>query len=66
MSGGVAIAERKTGRPSRHPVILRYHESEEINVQLREAADRLGLSFAEVQRIVNRAGLQALNLMPTR
>ena len=52
----------RRGRPSRHPVSVRYHEAEHINAIMLDAAHRMGMSFAEVQRLVNRAGLQVLQL----
>lgn len=67
--GGLQMIEslpsegRRAGRPSRHPVTVRYCEHPSINETMLREADRQGLSFAEVQRMVNRAGLRALNLM---
>lgn len=57
----VAQAPRR-GRVSRYPNLVTYHESPEIHAQLQAASEKLGLSFAEVQRIVNRAGIQSLQL----
>src|SRR5205085_10553769 len=53
----------RRGRPSRHPRTVRYCEAPSVNDAMQEAADRLNMTFAEVQRMVNRAGLQALNIM---
>lgn len=50
-------------RPSRHPIVVRYCESETIKQAMEEAADRSGSTFAEIQRRVNRAGLQSLGLL---
>lgn len=66
MSDAVIIDERRAGRPSRYPVVVQYCEAAEIDTAMRLSAERMGLSVSEFQRIVNRAGLQALNLMPPR
>lgn len=58
----VATQARKPGRPSHYPVVVRYHEREDYRDVMQGFADRQGLSFSEVQRLVNRAGLQALKL----
>jgi hypothetical protein len=50
------------GRPSRHPARVAYHESPEVVAALQAAAVDHSLSFAEAQRLVNRAGLKALRL----
>jgi hypothetical protein len=50
------------GRPSRHPSRVAYHESPEVVDALRSAAADHALGFAEMQRLVNRAGLKALRL----
>ena len=54
--------ERKVGRPSCYPVRVAYNEDAAINAAMHQAAARQGFSFSELQRIINRAGLQALNL----
>lgn len=54
--------EARRGRPSCHPVPMKYFESEEIVAAMQEVAETQGLSVSAVQRIVNRAGLQALGL----
>lgn len=59
----VAGGERRIGRPSRHPITVRYCEHPRIDAAIRLAAEDQGLSFSEMQRMVNRAGLRALNLM---
>lgn len=41
---------------------VRYHEDRTVHALMGATADRYGLSFAEVQRMVNRAGIQALQL----
>lgn len=55
-------AEHRRGRPSRHPVTVRYCEARSVLERMQEAAEREELSFAEVQRRVNRAGLEALGM----
>lgn len=59
-----AEAPPRRGRPSRHPVTIRYCENAEVHALMQDAAERQGLSFSEVQRLVNRAGLQALSVVP--
>lgn len=54
----------RVGRPSRYPATVKYSEDVAVHELMHETANRNGLSFSEVQRIVNRAGLQALRLMP--
>ncbi len=48
------------GRPSVHPERIAYHESPEIVGAMRALAADQGLRFCEVQRLVNRRGLEAL------
>lgn len=55
--------ERRIGRPSRHPVSVKYNEDEAHHALMRDFAERQGISFAEAQRIINRAGIQALRLI---
>jgi hypothetical protein len=52
----------KIGRPSHYPVTVRYSEAAEIHAAIQNAATRENLSYSEMQRIINRAGLQALKL----
>jgi hypothetical protein len=47
-------------RPSVHPVRVTYHESADREAELRAIALENQLSFAEAQRLVNRAGIRAL------
>ena len=57
-----AGTERKIGRPSRHPVSVKYNEDKAHHALMQVFAERQGISFAEAQRIINRAGITALNL----
>ena len=57
-------AARPVGRPSWHPVRVRYHESPDVAAALDAVADDHSLSFAEAQRLVNRKVLAALPLEP--
>jgi hypothetical protein len=47
-------------RPSRHPVVIRYHESSDVARAINEFASGASVSMAEAQRLVNRAGLDTL------
>lgn len=58
-----AVTERKIGRPSRHPVSVKYNEDHTHHALMQGFAERQGISFAEAQRIINRAGIQALRLV---
>jgi hypothetical protein len=58
----IAVPAHRPGRPSRHPVAIRYYEAPAISTLLEEEAERQGMSLSQFQRIVNRAGIQALNL----
>lgn len=51
---------RRVGRPSRHPETVRYCEAPTVLERMRSIAEREALSFSEVQRRINRAGLEAL------
>jgi len=53
----------RIGRPSHYPVKIKYHEDGAHHELMRGFAVREGLSFAEAQRIINRAGIQALRLI---
>lgn len=53
----------RRGRPSHYPIVVRYNEDEAHHALLQRFAERQGTSFAEAQRIVNRAGIQALRLV---
>lgn len=55
-------SERRAGRPSRHPVTVRYAEDTAVHAVMNDAAEKYGLTFSEVQRMVNRAGIEALKL----
>lgn len=57
-----ATTEVRLGRPSRHPELIRYREDATVLAVMRDAADRQGLTLSEIQRIVNRAGIAALQL----
>jgi len=53
----------RIGRPSHYPVPVKYHEDEAHHALMQVFAERQGISFAEAQRIINRAGIQALRLI---
>lgn len=55
-------AERR-GRPSHYPITVRYSEDAAHHSLMQRFAERQGISFAEAQRLVNRAGIQALRLV---
>ena len=57
-----AETARKVGRPSCYPVRVAYSEDAGVNALMQRHAERQGMSFAEMQRIINRAGLQALSI----
>lgn len=59
----VATEPRKLGRPSHYPSLIKYNEDAGVHAVMQIAAEREGLSFSELQRIVNRAGIQALRLV---
>jgi hypothetical protein len=58
-----APTRRYGGRVSRYPVAIRYHEDQTHHALIERFADRQGISYAEAQRIVNRAGIQSLRLV---
>lgn len=51
-------------RPSRHPAVIRYHESEDVRAAIGALADGAQISFAEAQRLITRAGLEVLRPKP--
>ena len=57
------VEARKLGRPSRHPVRVQYSEDAAHHALIERFADRQGISYSEAQRIINRAGIQALRLV---
>jgi hypothetical protein len=61
-AAAIAAPVRKHGRPSRHPALIRYYEAPAIAALLEQEADRQGMSLSQLQRLVTRAGIQALNL----
>lgn len=58
-----SVEARKPGRPSHYPSLIKYNEDAGVHAVMQMAAEREGLSFSELQRIVNRAGIQALRLV---
>ena len=63
IEGTLEAPPRKPGRPSHYPALARYNEDAGVYALMQLVAEREGLSFAEFQRLVNRAGLQALRLV---
>lgn len=57
------VEARKPGRPSHYPVLVRYSEDEAHHALIQGFAEKQAISFAEAQRIINRAGIQALRLI---
>lgn len=55
--------ERRIGRPSHYPITVRYSEDEAHHALIQGFGEKQGISFAEAQRIINRAGIQALRLI---
>lgn len=56
-----AVSTVRRGRPSVHPVVVRYHESPAVVDAIRASASEHGLTFAEAQRLVNRGKLSLVS-----
>ena len=56
------LTTRKPGRPSQYPERVAYQEHPSIVRVMQEIGQRQGMTFSDIQRTINRAGLQALGV----